>query len=297
MLQQPVDSWPPWKPTQDHDTIEIGGSESKRVPIRFDTVLLTTIADGGEELELIHRWSTYQKTCRITSYVLRFCHLTYKRLATRPKPRVPQSYWLEKYTECKWKSEAFGTITHENEQSRIRPSLFETRIAFKYWAMLSQRTSFPEEITAVTKGETVDRKSATYMLTPQIDADRLLRICGRLGNTNLPYDVKHPIILSRTSILAKLLAEEAHQLLCHGGVQLCTQLLRNKVWIIGVRILLRTVVQQCVICTRYRQHSEQQFMADIPARRLDAAPAFEYTGVDYAGPIPLKLTRNTSTKA
>lgn len=37
-------------------------------------------------------------------------------------------------------------------------------------------------------------------------------------------------------------------------------------------------------------------MADIPARRLDAAPAFEYTGVDYAGPNSLKLTLNTSTK-
>lgn len=37
-------------------------------------------------------------------------------------------------------------------------------------------------------------------------------------------------------------------------------------------------------------------MADIPARRLEVAPEFEYTGVDYAGPITLKLTRNTSTK-
>lgn len=142
----------------------------------------------------------------------------------------------------------------------------------------------------------VDRKSALFMLTPQMDDDQLLRICGRLGNTNLPYEVKHPIILSRRSTLARLLAEEAHQVLCHGGVQLCTQFLRNKYWIVGVRILLRTLVQRCVVCTRYRQRTEQQFMADLPARRLDAAPAFEYTGVDYAGPLPLKLTRNTSTK-
>lgn len=37
-------------------------------------------------------------------------------------------------------------------------------------------------------------------------------------------------------------------------------------------------------------------MADVQARRLDTAPAFEYTGVDYAGPMSLKLTRNTTTK-
>lgn len=37
-------------------------------------------------------------------------------------------------------------------------------------------------------------------------------------------------------------------------------------------------------------------MADLPAVRLQAVPAFECTGVDYAGPITLKQSRNTTTK-
>lgn len=96
------------------------------------------------------------------------------------------------------------------------------------------------------------------------------------------------IILHRSSTMARRLAEESHLILCHGGVQMCTQFLRHKYWIIGIRILLRKVVHNCVVCTRYRQDMGNQFMADLPAVRLQLVPAFQCTGVDYAGPITLK---------
>lgn len=162
--------------------------------------------------------------------------MTYKPVA---KHRTPTSHWLTEYNKDQWKSEAYNTVViNKSEPCCIpRPSLLEIRLALKYWAMLSQRASFPDEIRAILKGQPVDRKSVLTQLTPQIDDDQVLRICGRLGNTNLPYEVRHPSILSRKSALARLLAEEAHLMLAHGGIQSCTQFLRNKFWIIGIRQL------------------------------------------------------------
>lgn len=302
MLQQSNDDWPQWKATEDAQTMEIVGSEIKRVPLKFDHVLLTTITDAGKEMTLVERWSAYRKTCRITAYVLRFCSLLYRPLAAKEEPRIAESYWLTEYGQKNWMAEAFDTVTYDTKKrgtvhSRLRlPSMLEMRVSLKYWAMLSQQEAYPDELKAVANGRPLERRNPLFALTPRIDHDQLLRICGRLGNTNLPYEVKHPIILSRHTRLANQLAEEAHYILGHGGVETCTQFLRNKFWIVGIRVLLRSVIKECTVCTRYRENPENQFMADIPARRLDVAPAFEYTGVDYAGPISLKLTRNTSTK-
>lgn len=155
---------------------------------------------------------------------------------------------------------------------------------------MSQREFFPDEFEAITSGKPVSPKSPLWILTPQMGADGLLRIYGRLNNSDMPDETKHPIILHRKSKLAHALAQEAHETLCHGGVQLCTQFLRNRYWIIGVRILLRTLVYKCITCTRYRDHNENQFMADLPLMRIQPATAFEHTGVDYAGPIKIKYS-------
>lgn len=98
-------------------------------------------------------------------------------------------------------------------------------------------------------------------------------------------------------ILAKRLVEEAHRLLQHGGSQLCTQYLRNKYWIVHIRKLTRKVTQGCIVCCRYKQIVGNQMMADLPKYRLQPTPVFENSGIDFAGPIPVKLTRNTTGKA
>lgn len=82
MLEQSCDSWPKWQAKPDSSTIEIVGSETVRPSLYFDNVLLTTTVEGGQMIELINRWSSYQKTCRITAYVFRFCSQLYSPLRT-----------------------------------------------------------------------------------------------------------------------------------------------------------------------------------------------------------------------
>lgn len=205
------------------------------------------------------------------------------------------------YTHPSWKSAASQEITIvQNKEKFVYTvpwlTIIEQENALNYWIRKAQEGSFPKECILVKRREEVPRSSPLWTLTPQLDANGLLRIYGRLGNTTLSDAMKHPIILHRKCTLARRLAEESHENVCHGGVQMCTQYLRHKYWIVGIRILLRNVVFKCTTCARYRQEVSNQFMADLPAMRLQTVPAFQRTGVDYAGPITLKYGRNSTSK-
>lgn len=129
-----------------------------------------------------------------------------------------------------------------------------------------------------------------------MDVNHILRIYGRLNKSDFSSEQKRPIILDYRCELAKKLAQEAHNSTCHGGAQLCTQYLRNKYWILKIRVLTRQVVKKCVICCRFKQEGAAQFMADLPSMRTQVVPAFFHCGVDFAGPFKLKQSRNVTIK-
>jgi hypothetical protein len=75
-------------------------------------------------------------------------------------------------------------------------------------------------------------------------------------------------------------------------------LVRLQYWPISANREVRRVTRSCIRCFRCRPPATSQFMGDLPAHRITAGlHPFINTGVDYAGPFLLKLTRNTTTKA
>ena len=48
----------------------------------------------------------------------------------------------------------------------------------------------------------------------------LLRVGGRLANSHLPNDNKHRLLLYDKDVFSRLLADQAHQVTAHGGIQL-----------------------------------------------------------------------------
>lgn len=295
MLTQSIEVWPEWNPRAPNaDSVQCIAEEEKKAASQFPMVMLTTTSDEGDEIDLMNRTMTHQTGCRVTGWVMRFCHLLYRPIRSK---RQPKSFWLHAYEEQHWKSEITVEIPVNNAKFNVRRvSAIEYRIALYYWLRLSQQECFPDEIESISKAQTVSKRSQLWTLTPQMSDDGLLPIYGRLGNSDLPESVKHLIILHRKARIAHAVAREAHSALCHAGVQSCTQFIRHQFWIIVIRILLRGIVFKCITCTRYRQSNENQFMADLPPSRLQVSPAFEHTGVDMAGPITLKLTRNTTIK-
>ncbi|XP_047538564.1 uncharacterized protein LOC125072096 [Vanessa atalanta] len=76
---------------------------------------------------------------------------------------------------------------------------------------------------------------------PDVDEDGLLRVRGRIDNSNVSDEVKHPIIIPRSGHFTKLMVADAHEKTLHGGPQMMTNFLRGKYWIIGASKELKTL--------------------------------------------------------
>lgn len=117
---------------------------------------------------------------------------------------------------------------------------------------------------------------------------KFIRIDGRIRGEFLSKNEQYPILLSKNSILAKLLIRDAHQKLKHAGNQLIIQYLRKKYWIIGAKNLSKNCTRKCPICFKQRMKTSEQLMATLPEYRTTPARAFKNVGIDYAGPFILR---------
>ena len=110
------------------------------------------------------------------------------------------------------------------------------------------------------------------------------------------YSSKHPVVLPKKHKLSALIAHSAHRRVQHNGVKETLTEIRAKYWIIGGRSLVRSIIHPCVIC---RWYEGRPFTAPpappLPSFRVNQAPPFMYTAVDFAGPLYLKNKEESSS--
>ena len=121
------------------------------------------------------------------------------------------------------------------------------------------------------------------------DESGVWRCRGRIQNAAVPYSTKHPVLLPRNHHLTALLVLGAHRRVFHNGVKETLTELRSRFWIVKGRSLVKKVVHQCNVC---RRHEGGPFGAPrpppLPGFRVEEAPPFTFTGVDFAGPLYVK---------
>lgn len=122
---------------------------------------------------LMNKYSSFNKTIRIVAWLLRTFEPTRKQLPS--------------YLKLSELSAAKMLIIKHVQQ-------------YKYQA----------EIESLLKYNKVKSTSELLKLNPFIDKLGVLRVGGRLENTNLNMEIKHPKIIPRDSRLAELLVDEAH---------------------------------------------------------------------------------------
>ncbi|XP_028982434.1 uncharacterized protein LOC107045164 [Diachasma alloeum] len=149
-------------------------------------------------------------------------------------------------------------------------------------ATITQHQYFGPAIRVLQRNHQLPRNHQLAKLTPTLDNERIMRLGGRLKNSQLNPDEIHPIILPRQSRLTTLVIEEAHRKTLHGGTQLTLAYTRQRYWIIGGRGTVRAYIQRCAICTRHRGRQAQQQMGQLPATRISPARAFLHTAVMYS---------------
>ena len=104
---------------------------------------------------------------------------------------------------------------------------------------------------------------------------------------------KHQIILPSSHHVATLIVEHYYVISGHSGKEHVLSLIRQKYWMVGARQLTRRVLRKCVVCRKCFAKPCEQRMADLPVDQLTPdKPPFCYVGVDFFGPILVKLGRS-----
>ena len=120
-----------------------------------------------------------------------------------------------------------------------------------FWVKEIQQVHFHSELNML-KNSQVPKNHVFNRLIAYIDSSGIIRVGGRLQQTQLDYHSKHPAILPRSSQLTSLIIRNSHLSTLHGGAQLTLAHTRQEFWIIGGRAPVKSHILKCVTCARYR---------------------------------------------
>ncbi|KAG6454118.1 hypothetical protein O3G_MSEX008494 [Manduca sexta] len=208
--------------------------------------------------QLLSKYSSFNKVIRILSWILRLKY----------KPEHKQSFL----------------------------SISELRRSRNIIIKNVQEATFAKEIISLRDSNKFPTKSTINQLNPFLDKNNILRVGGRLRNTHLDPEMKHPIIIPGHCRLAELLIDQSHELTFHGGARLTSAFLRHKYWIIGGNNIVKKRLRGCVTCKRHDPVKHNQIMGDLPAARTTPTRPFYHTGVDYTGFVDVKSNKGRGVK-
>lgn len=153
---------------------------------------ITLVSQDKEgESQLLYQSDNLQKILRLTAYWLR-----------------AKSHLMRKPTPC-----------------IFPPTVAETETTLRSLIRWTQHVFFEdikEKISASKQMSESVRK-----LSPFLDKELLIRVKGRLKNSQIPYNEKHPILLPKNSRLTELLIDFVHRNKGHPGTQTMHNLLRQ----------------------------------------------------------------------
>ncbi|XP_062617869.1 uncharacterized protein LOC134279475 [Saccostrea cucullata] len=257
-LWKPDVSWPSTEIAS--DLLEIDSAEIKE---SVNTAVETETVEGMERL--LQHFSSWKKLKTVTGWLL-LARENLKIIAERKSEQrsrmVSEGFTEENIQELEMK-EKHDRL--KNAKQTERPSLnadildkAETNI-LKY----VQMKYFAQEFKDLNSSENgfVKRSSKLAKLDPIVH-NGVLRVGGRLKKLDTTLNSKHQIIIPKESVLARLIAEEAHKSMRY----------------------MQKISGTCFGQTK---------MADLPSERLKADdPPFTRVGMDYFGPFELKRGRS-----
>ncbi|XP_050746330.1 uncharacterized protein LOC127012156 [Drosophila biarmipes] len=136
-----------------------------------------------------------------------------------------------------------------------------------------QSEHFAEDNKALTLKMKLSPRSKLLSLNPFIDAGGLMRVGGRLHNSQLDFDAMHPMILPKSHHITSAIIDHLHRKFLHAGAQ---SLLAKTV---------SAVINKCIQCLRLKPKLVEHIMTPLPEIRVQPNHPFVISGVDFCGPF------------
>ncbi|XP_055644930.1 uncharacterized protein LOC129780567 [Toxorhynchites rutilus septentrionalis] len=256
-LRAPEESWPV--------------NDEKDVSTEEEVITCNVHCPTQEPLVETDRFSTWKKLHRVLAYVHRFIHnlkrsqskqmMFYGVLTQEELVRAEQSLWRQA------QGEAFAAEISILEKTKGRP---EARHGI------------------------LSKSSAIYRLWPFMDEDGVIRKRNRLANAEwIPYGTKYPVILPSKHPITFLLVDSFHRRFRHCNRETVVNEMRQLYDIPKLRSIVAEVSKRCIWCKVVRAYPSPPPMAPLPKVRLTPfVRPFTYVGIDYFGPVLVKVGRN-----
>ncbi|XP_050293693.1 uncharacterized protein LOC126734196 [Anthonomus grandis grandis] len=223
------------------------------------------VVDGEESVLncLLNRFSSFRLIYRVLAYVLRF---------------------------------VFNIKCKQNKQKRSGPlTSDEITAAQNLLVMHVQKQMFSKEYQCLVSNKPLSKSSKILSLNPFLK-DNLIRVGGRLRNSDQPFARKYPVILPNDHILTKLILTYEHERLLHCGVQMLLCSIRENYWPVSGRKNCKAVIKKCYKCFKANPKPIKYLMGDLPSIRVNDFVVFSNVGTDFGGPFILKDRKSRGAK-
>ncbi|XP_050294945.1 uncharacterized protein LOC126735061 [Anthonomus grandis grandis] len=207
-----------------------------------------------ERNSLFDKFSDYNKLVNVTAYCLRF-------VQNIKSPKTIRQ---------------IGHLTPTERQNALNTLV-----------IMAQVECFCDDIRNLKVKGNVKPQSKLKSLNPFIDSQGILRVGGRLKNSLLDYQTKHPMLLPQYHPLTRLIITHEHKRNFHPGVQSTLSF----VWPLHGKSAVKSILRKCVVCYKVNPKPLATLMGDLPEPRVTPSKPFLHTGVDYAGFFLMKESK------
>ncbi|XP_076799794.1 uncharacterized protein LOC143444883 [Clavelina lepadiformis] len=171
------------------------------------------------------------------------------------------------------------------EPKRGLISTMEMEEATKEIVRLVQMESFPAVIR--TLGKCQEENS------PNQSRGQWERARGRLQRSQVPDDIKHPMILPSRHEVTGLVMNHYHAMQGHCGTLHVLASIREQFWIVRGHSAVQYYLKRCLPCRVWKAKTGEQLMAPLPGARVTPGNRpYTNTEVDCMGPLMVKQGRS-----
>ena len=138
-----------------------------------------------------------------------------------------------------------------------------------FWYQRIHTEAYPEEFEELHYGEPISKTSRILKLDPFFYEEyRVLRVGGRLQNSELPEETKHQVILPHCYPVIERIVQATHAKSMHLGPKTTLAILHEKIWLTQGRRDIKRVLRKCLVCPRQVTTPCTQKMAPLPQERV-----------------------------